>query len=432
MKRLFLVMTLGLLWSTNAAKAASFTPQNTLSISPLSSVFTGFYDIPKSDKSTGKVAGEIQESRQNLSDQQGNSAAETAEQRSALVSENSYKKKNQSTAANPIMDQNSASGLIFFQQAHIFSNGLFYGFVLMIVMLNIFCFVIFKDKAFGFFALGITALSALIFQFDGLAALFTLNVSESLFLETATLWVLTALLSLFSHQYLLAKEYAPKLQVLSGMFLGLSLVAIGFYAWLGSKLYIQITDALLVTLIGRYLFLGIMRAKDSGYAKIFVVGLTPLLIVLIDQLIYNQFGQSLFGLSDGLLKISTISLVLIMTYGLLYRMQSLKTERDMRHLEMRIFMERQEAFTARIKTEKLVEDLYLENLIMQYDLDGFEIKLLQYISEGKANAVIAKKMKTTVEEIEDRTKELYQKLDIAEQIRDDQALLQSQPDYLYN
>ena len=104
----------------------------------------------------------------------------------------------------------------------------------------------------------------------------------------------------------------------------------------------------------------------------------------------------------------------------------------MRQLEMRIFLDRQEAFTARAKTEKLVEDLYLENLIMQYDLDGFEIKLLQYISEGKTNAVIAKKMKTTVEEIEDRTKDLYQKLDIAEQIREDQTLLQSQPDYLYN
>jgi hypothetical protein len=41
-------------------------------------------------------------------------------------------------------------------------------------------------------------------------------------------------------------------------------------------------------------------------------------------------------------------------------------------------------------------------------------------------------MKTTVEEIEDRTKDLYQKLDIAEQIREDQTLLKSQPDYLYN
>ena len=69
---------------------------------------------------------------------------------------------------------------------------------------------------------------------------------------------------------------------------------------------------------------------------------------------------------------------------------------------------------------------------MQYDLDGFEIKLLQYISEGKTNAVIAKKMKTTIEDIEDRTKALYQKLDIAEQVREDQNLLNSQPDYLYN
>ena len=140
----------------------------------------------------------------------------------------------------------------------------------------------------------------------------------------------------------------------------------------------------------------------------------------MDQLVYNQLGKSLFGLSDGLLKISAIIFVLTMTYELFYRMQSLKGQHDLRQLEMRIFMDRQEAFQARAKTERLVEDLYLENLIMQYDLDGFEIKLLQYISEGKTNAVIAKKMKTTIEDIEDRTKALYQKLDIAEQIREDQ------------
>ena len=121
-----------------------------------------------------------------------------------------------------------------------------------------------------------------------------------------------------------------------------------------------------------------------------------------------------------------------MTYSLFYRLQVLKGENDLRQLEMRIFSRRQDAFSARVKTEKLVEDLYLENLIMQYDLDGFEIKLLQYISEGKTNAIIAKKMKTSIEEIEERTKALYEKLDIAEHVREDQALVSSQPDYLYN
>ena len=59
---------------------------------------------------------------------------------------------------------------------------------------------------------------------------------------------------------------------------------------------------------------------------------------------------------------------------------------------------------------KLMEDVYLENLIMHYDLDGLEIKLLQYISEGKDNTKIARKLKTTEAEVEELTKELYQKL----------------------
>ncbi len=432
MKRLFLVLTVGLFWLTHSAQAAPITQQNKLSIASVSSVFTEFYDIPKADKTQGDLLVKKQHSVANLSSQQALTQTQTTGQSSASTKENSYKSIEGITPKNTEIEQNSGTALIFFQQAHIFSNGIFYGFVLMIILLNAFCSILFKDKAFAWFALGITALSALIFQFDGLAALFTLNVDQSLVLEFGTLWMLTALMSLFSHQYLLAKEHAPKLQILSVMLLGLSLFAIGFYALLGSMLYIQIAQVIMFTLVGRYLFLGIMRAKESGYAKIFVIGLTPVLVVLLDQLIYNQLGQSLLGLSDGLLKISTIILVLTMTYGLLYRMQALKGEQDMRQLEMRIFMDRQEAFTARIKTEKLVEDLYLENLIMQYDLDGFEIKLLQYISEGKTNAVIAKKMNTTVEEIEDRTKDLYQKLDIAEQIREDEALLQSQPDYLYN
>jgi hypothetical protein len=432
MKRLVLVLTFGLLWSTNAAQARPITQQIKLSISALTPVFTDVISNQQGQKFFRTFVEPLNLNEEKSSRVQVKSNVASAQDNLTSLEENSYKSALQMSLPNQNAQQDTASGLMFFQQTHIFSNGIFYGFVLMLVLLNAFCYALFKDKTFGLFALGMTTLSALIFQFDGLAALFTLEFTESLFLEIGTLWLLAALFSVFSHQYLLAKEYAPKLKILSGILLSLSLVSVGFYALLESTLYLQVAQVILMTLVGRYLFLGILRAKDSGYAKIFIIAFTPFLIVLTDQLIYNQLGQSLFGLSDGLLKISATLLVLTMTYGLLYRMQSLKGEQDMRQLEMRIFMDRQEAFTARAKTEKLVEDLYLENLIMQYDLDGFEIKLLQYISEGKTNAVIAKKMKTTVEEIEDRTKDLYQKLDIAEQIREDQTLLKSQPDYLYN
>ena len=86
----------------------------------------------------------------------------------------------------------------------------------------------------------------------------------------------------------------------------------------------------------------------------------------------------------------------------------------------------------RTNTEKLMQDMYLENLIMQYDLDGFEIKLLQYISEGKDNVKIARRLKTTELEIEAHTKDLYNKLDIGEQIQEDFRMVENQPDYIYN
>jgi hypothetical protein len=391
MKRLVLVLTFGLLWSTNAAQARPITQQIKLSISALTPVFTDVISNQQGQKFFRTFVEPLNLNEEKSSRVQVKSNVASAQDNLTSLEENSYKSALQMSLPNQNAQQDTASGLMFFQQTHIFSNGIFYGFVLMLVLLNAFCYALFKDKTFGLFALGMTTLSALIFQFDGLAALFTLEFTESLFLEIGTLWLLAALFSVFSHQYLLAKEYAPKLKILSGILLSLSLVSVGFYALLESTLYLQVAQVILMTLVGRYLFLGILRAKDSGYAKIFIIAFTPFLIVLIDQLIYNQLGQSLFGLSDGLLKISATLLVLTMTYGLLYRMQSLKGEQDMRQLEMRIFMDRQEAFTARAKTEKLVEDLYLENLIMQYDLDGFEIKLLQYISEGKTNAVIAKK-----------------------------------------
>ena len=98
---------------------------------------------------------------------------------------------------------------------------------------------------------------------------------------------------------------------------------------------------------------------------------------------------------------------------------------------MRIFLKRQEVLN-RTNAEKLMQDIYLENLIMHYDLDGFEIKLLQYISEGKDNAKIARKLKTTELEVEEHTKELYEKLDIGEQIQEDYRMIETQPDYIYN
>ncbi len=302
----------------------------------------------------------------------------------------------------------------------------------MLILLNAFCFYVFREKTFLFFALGVLGLGTLFFQFDGIYNLFIFEFQHNLIFEIFSLWFFIVSLSAMAHKFLSAKIKAPKSGVLSVILSSLSLLAIGFFGFFQNSLYLNVAQVLLMALLGRYLILAMQQASNNSYTQLFVVALTPFFFVLLDQLVFNYLGESLLGLSDGLFKISAIILMLGMTYSLFYRLQVLKGENDLRQLEMRIFSRRQDAFSARVKTEKLVENLYLENLIMQYDLDGFEIKLLQYISEGKTNAIIAKKMKTSIEEIEERTKALYEKLDIAEHVREDQALVSSQPDYLYN
>ena len=80
----------------------------------------------------------------------------------------------------------------------------------------------------------------------------------------------------------------------------------------------------------------------------------------------------------------------------------------------------------------LMKDVYLENLIMQHDLDGLEIKLLQYISEGVENSKIARKLKMSETNVEELTNELYEKLEIREQVKSDYRMVETQPDYIYN
>ena len=181
--------------------------------------------------------------------------------------------------------------------------------------------------------------------------------------------------------------------------------------------------------------------SQSAFTKIIIVILSPILLILwilymiIIKPLKNCCGQSSAAITatqTAHIKAASIAEMLIITYAIMYRMQSIKEENMLRQAELRIFLKRQEAHSVRLKTEKLVEEVYLENLIMHYDLDGLEIKLLQYISEGKENQKIARKLKTTETEVEELTKDLYEKLEIGEQIQQDYRLVDSQPDYIYN
>ena len=315
----------------------------------------------------------------------------------------------------------------------IFQQGLFYGFVATLILLNLVCFFLFDEKTFLFYSFTITGTALLLFFSDGLVSLLNWEVKEVIpTLQSLLLFIAVACSAIFASRYLNLKEFMPRMKWVTLPLFCIASVAVAFSAITQKEIFATIANVALFATLFSYFNAGVYLFSRKNYAKFYVIASFIPLLFCFDFFVLNPIGIEFLSTQTFHIKAAVITEMLILTYANMFRMQAIKEENALRQVEMRIFLKRQEVLNTRQKAEKLVEDVYLENLIMHYDLDGFEIKLLQYISEGKDNAKIARKLNTTEADIEDMTKELYEKLEIGEQIQQDYRMVEQQPDYIYN
>jgi DNA-binding CsgD family transcriptional regulator len=350
------------------------------------------------------------------------------------VSENSYSDVLSESGSSGMNSEHNYSLIenASLDAAGLFRQGMFYGFAAMLVLLNLTCFFLFEEKPFLYYSLCLAGFALLLFFSDGFSELFFVDFVSSLALETTLLTIAIGLHAVFASKFLTLKEFAPKLKWVTLFMITVATIACAFEWITNETIFSQIAHLSLFAIAASYFLTGVSLFSRKNYAKFYVIATFIPLLFSVDFFILRPMGIEFLGTDGGHVKAAAIAEMIILTYGIMYRMQAVKEENELRQLEMRIFLKRQEVLTARKKTEKLVEDVYLENLIMHYDLDGLEIKLLQYISEGKDNTKIARKLKTSVVEIEELTKELYKKLEIGEQVQQDYRLVDQQPDYIYN
>lgn len=314
----------------------------------------------------------------------------------------------------------------------LFRQGMFYGFTLMVILLNLVCFFLFEEKIFMFYSFALTAFTATFMFSDMLFPELGINGIENMgAMQSTLLLVATVCGALFASKYLSLEEFFPKLKWISASLIALAFMMI-FSGWIAeTNFYTGIANTTLIAVMTLYFSAAVLLFSKKNYAKFYVIAYAIPLLFALDFFVLRKIGVEFLFTENFHLKAAAIVEMLIVTYAIMYRMRAIKEEHLLRQTEMRIFLKRQEVLN-RTNTEKIMQDIYLENLIMQYDLDGLEIKLLQYISEGKDNVKIARKLRTTEIEIEALTKDLYDKLEISEQIQDDYRMVDTQPDYIYN
>lgn len=318
------------------------------------------------------------------------------------------------------------------EQTATFGEGLFYGFAIMVILLNMICYFLFDEKMFLYYSLSLLTVSGLLFFSDGLLPLVGLDgFATSASFES--LLVLSSCIfgSWFATNYLNIQEVIPKMKWISLLLLSSSAILVLMSALSGVVAFASAANVLAFSVISLYFLAGVYLFSKKNYPKFYVIAYSIPLLFAIDYFVFRNLGLEFLMTQPGHIKAAVLVEMLLLTYAIVYRMRAIKEENELRQTEIRIFLKRQEIMN-RKNAMQLMEDVYLENLIMHYDLDGFEIKLLQYISEGKDNAKIARKLKTTEAEIEELSKELYHKLEISEQIQEDYRMVDAQADYIYN
>ena len=314
----------------------------------------------------------------------------------------------------------------------LFLKGTFYGAVSIILLLNIVSLFLFEEKIFGYFGLAVTGTLLLFFGEDNLSGvLFQDTLFKNSGVTTTILCATAGLVALYSSQYLTIKEYFPKLKTFT-VPLFIAAAGLSVTHWFVDNAMLPIAvNSISFALLMCYFGGGVMLFLKNNYSKFYVLGMAIPLLFVLDYFVLQVIGIEFLSVSLTVVKASFFVNVLLMTYAILFRMKDIKEQTAARKIEMEIFLKK-EKMMERENIIELTEELYLENLIMQYDLDGIEIKLLQYISEGKENSKIARKLKTTEIEIEEMTRKLYHKIQIEEAVQQDVTLLNLQPDFLYN
>jgi hypothetical protein len=313
-----------------------------------------------------------------------------------------------------------------------FWQGLFYGVIMLLILINFVSFLLFDEKIYLAYGSSLVALAAFLFFSDGLLAFFDMHNLQHVEIVKASFFLVAAIAaSIFGSHYLNINTLYPKLKFLAtGLFSAATMVLISGW-FLENVQFAIVANILASSVVLTYFITGVLLFNQKNYAKLYVLAVVFPLLFTMDYLLSGPLSLSFLHIELAHIKGAVLVEVLVLTYAILYRMKAIKEENLIKQTELKIFLKKQE-MTARQKTERHIADVYLENVIMQYDLDGFEVKLLQFISEGKTNEKIARKLKITPDELEEATNDLYQKLEIREHIKEDYHLVDSQPDFIYN
>lgn len=298
--------------------------------------------------------------------------------------------------------------------------GMYTGFFLIIVTLNLFFFFNFKDRIYIWYILLCATIGISVLTFEGMQIPFIVPLSKWLAINldvfNAYAGVIASFIFVFS--FLDMKKYTP--YIFYSVFGICILLTIIVPVYLITDIHlIFVSEYILVSLCFiLYLITGVViMRKGFVHARTFVLAYTVILISIITWVISDYFIDVYKRIaSEREMMIGSIIEMTVLSYALSVRMKQLREENERIRKMLVQYVNQIEELKHLIDNKPFEKEVKDKKLKEEMCLTEREIDVLQLIARGFTNSEIANKLFISVNTVKYHTKNIFEKLNASNRV----------------
>lgn len=288
-----------------------------------------------------------------------------------------------------------------------FVAGLYYGFVAVALMLNVFFYFTFRDRKI---LLYMALLSAIVLSFAHSDGLLALQLSHKLLNVTRGLAHLLVGIgsSCLALHLLKGRAVYKTLRVIAFISCSALFVLYSINAMAPLGLYFYVADVVLFSVMGIYLFAGIVTISNNVPVRCFLISYLAVYFLALDFYIISPAGYDFVQVTNEQLKAASVVEMTVFLMVTVYKIYRTQAEKRLSEISVNHFEELPCEPLPGIK----LPGANFENLCTLYGLTESELKVFKCIAQGMSNTEISQKLFISVNTVKYHNRNIYEKLDI--------------------
>ena len=287
--------------------------------------------------------------------------------------------------------------------------GLYYGFVLLVLIINIFFYWQTRESFFLCYIFLAISIALILFELDGFV-FFLFEASNWIINMDILLHVLLLVsVMFFTNVALRLDKNLPKVRWLGVIIIVLNLIS--FLVYLASDAIFWYSLGEFFNLIGLlfYLFAAAWFFKKLVFARFMFLGYSVIYITSFFYVLPSEFGMIDLGFSPTAFKIGSIIEMIVFLYAISFRHQLLSEEKNSLTKQLKLHKKQliEHNQKSKLKIEKRLEKFKIESKLTRR-----EIEVLDSILKGKRNKEIAKELFISVATVKYHCAKLYTKTEV--------------------